>query len=126
MEALLRQTRALVGRLLELIPNHAPELSANIAGSEDAGFIADYLAQNLHIRHEKKQEILNEAWALKRIEKMNSILINEIEVMEVELQLRQKTHERLMRNQRENILREQLKTIKFEWAWMRSRTPTPK
>jgi ATP-dependent Lon protease len=114
VEALLRQTRALVGRLLELIPNHAPELSANIAGSEDAGFIADYLAQNLHIRHEKKQEILNEAWALKRIEKMNSILINEIEVMEVELQLRQKTHERLMRNQRENILREQLKTIQFE------------
>ena len=114
VEALLRQTRALVGRLLELIPNHAPELAMNITGSEDAGYIADYLAQNLHIRHEKKQEILNEAWALKRIEKMNSILINEIEIMEVELQLRQKTQERLMRNQRENILREQLKTIQYE------------
>jgi ATP-dependent Lon protease len=45
---------------------------------------------------------------------MNSILINEIEIMEVELQLRQKTQERLMRNQRENILREQLKTIQYE------------
>lgn len=114
VEALLRQTRGLVSRLLELMPNHAPELVMNITGSEDVGYIADYLAQNLHIKHEKKQEILNEAWALKRIEKMNSILINEIEIMEVELQLRQKTQERLMRNQRENILREQLKTIQYE------------
>jgi ATP-dependent Lon protease len=114
VEALLRQTRGLVSRLLELMPNHAPELVMNITGSEDVGYIADYLAQNLHIKHEKKQEILNEVWALKRIEKMNSILINEIEIMEVELQLRQKTQERLMRNQRENILREQLKTIQYE------------
>jgi ATP-dependent Lon protease len=114
VEALLRQTRALVQRLAELLPNQAPELLVNISGSDDAGYIADYLAQNLHIRHEKKQEILNEAWPVKRIEKMNSILINEIEIIEVEIQIRQKTQERMMRSQRDNILKEQLKTIQYE------------
>jgi ATP-dependent Lon protease len=54
VEALLRQTRGLVSRLLELMPNHAPELVMNITGSEDVGYIADYLAQNLHIKHARR------------------------------------------------------------------------
>lgn len=113
-EALIRQTHALLERYAELAPSVSPELLSNVIDLDNVGYIADYIAQNIYIKHSKKQEILDEPRPLKRIEKLNSILLSEIEVLEIELQLRKKTSDRMMKNQREHILREQLKTIQHE------------
>jgi ATP-dependent Lon protease len=81
---------------------------------DNPGYIADYVAQNIYIKHSKKQEILDEPRPMKRIEKLNNILLGEIEVLEIEMQLRKKTSDRMMKNQREHILREQMRTIQYE------------
>lgn len=113
-EALIRQTHALLERYAELAPSVSPELLSNVMEFENAGYIADYIAQNIYIKHSKKQEILDEPRPLKRIEKLNNIILSEIEILEIELQLRKKTSDRMMKNQREHILREQMKTIQYE------------
>jgi ATP-dependent Lon protease len=113
-EALIRQTQALLERYSELAPSVSPDLLASIMSLDNPGYIADYVAQNIYIKHSKKQEILDEPRPMKRIEKLNNILLGEIEVLEIEMQLRKKTSDRMMKNQREHILREQMRTIQYE------------
>ncbi len=113
-EVMLRQSYGLFNRYLELTSNPSPESVASLSQSGDAGYVADYIAQNLRLRHIEKQQILEVLSPAKRIEKVYKILMRELEILEVELELRQKTQERMMQSQRDNILREQLKTIKSE------------
>ncbi len=113
-EVMLRQSSGMYNRYLELTSNPSPESIALLAQSVDAGFVADYIAQNLRLRHAEKQEILEVLSPSKRIEKVYKILQRELEILEVEAELRQKTQERMLQTQRDNILREQLKTIKTE------------
>ncbi len=113
-EALIRHTRELVTRYVELSPPMNNDILMNISGRKNEGFIADYLAQNLYLKHSDKQRILEEAVVLRRVEKLNRVLENELEVMTVENEIREKTHERMMQGQREQFLREQMRTIQFE------------
>jgi len=113
-EAMLRQSYGLYNRYLELTSNPSPEFVAALALSNDPGYVSDFITQNVHLRHPEKQQLLEELSTSKRIEKINKILLRELEVLEIEQQLRQKTQERLMQAQKDNILREQMKTIKAE------------
>ena len=108
-EALIRHTRELVTRYVELSPPMNNDILMNISGRKNEGFIADYLAQNLYLKHSDKQRILEEAVVLRRVEKLNRVLENELEVMTVENEIREKTHERMMQGQRAQFLREQMR-----------------
>ena len=112
-EALMRRTRGLVGHMRMLLQGNGP-VSGNVDDYTDPGALADFLAQNMHIPHEKKQSILEIIPPLRRLEKMNDILEYEIDVLEVNAELRQRTHGRMMAAHRESILREQLRTIQQE------------
>ncbi len=114
IEAMLRHTRELVARYIELSPPMNNDILLNINDRQNEGHIADYLAQNLFLKHSDKQRLLEEAWVPRRVEKLNRILENELEVMTVESEIREKTHDRMMRGQREQFLREQMRTIQYE------------
>ncbi len=113
-EVMLRQSYELYAHYLDLTSSPSPESIAALASSGDPGYAADYIAQNIRLRHPEKQQILEELSPYKRIEKVNKILLRELEILEVEEQLKRKTQDRLMQAQRDNILREQLKTIRAE------------
>ncbi len=116
-EALMRRTRGLVGHMTMMIQGNGPGpglFNGNLDDYREPGALADFLAQNLHISHEKKQAILETIQPLRRLEKMNEILEYEIDVLEVEGQLQRKTQGRMMAAHREGILREQLRTIQQE------------
>ncbi|MDD6189768.1 MAG: endopeptidase La [Clostridiales bacterium] len=114
VEALIRYTRGLVARYIELAPPMNNDIIVNISGDSGAGYIADYLAQNLFLKHSDKQKILEEPWVVKRLEKLNAILENEIDILAVENEIREKTQGRMMRGHREQFLREQIRTIQYE------------
>lgn len=113
-EALLRQTRSLIERYVELAPSVSPELAPTVNTRDEPGYLADYIAQNVYMKHSHKQEILDEPRPLRRLEKLNNMLLDELEVLEIEMQIRAKTRDRMMDHQRENILREQIRTIQME------------
>ena len=46
-EALIRQTYELFERFIELAPKMTPDVLLSVLSSEDPGYIADYIAQNL-------------------------------------------------------------------------------
>jgi ATP-dependent Lon protease len=116
-EALMRRTRGLVGHMTMMIQGNGPGpglFNGNLDDYREPGALADFLAQNLHTSHEKKQSILETIQPLRRLEKMNEILEYEIDVLEVEAQLQRRTQGRMMAAHRESILREQMRTIQQE------------
>ena len=48
------------------------------------------------MKHAHKQEILDEPRPLRRLEKLNNILLDELEVLKIEMQIRAKTRDRMM------------------------------
>lgn len=113
-ELMLRQSYELYGRYVELTAGNSPEAITTLTLNGNASFVADYIAQNIRLRHSEKQKVLEELSPAKRIEKVNNILRRELEILEVEEQLKRKTQDRMLQAQRDNILREQLKTIRTE------------
>lgn len=113
-EAHIRQVYTLMEHYTELSDRVTSEVYLKILASDNPGYIADYAAQNLPLRFQDKQVILEELRPVKRIERLSKILTREVEVLEVESELESKIHEEMAANQRDYVLREQLKVIRRE------------
>lgn len=113
-EAVLRQTYALFEHYAELAPKMAPEVLLTVISSRDPAYLADFIAQNIAIRSEDKQDILAEVRPLRRLEKLNAILKREGEVLELEHDLDDKMQEHMNQVQKDYYLREQMKVIQGE------------
>jgi len=113
-EALIRQVYTLMERYIELTDRVTSEVYLKMLTSQNPGYISDYAAQNLPLRFEDKQALLEELRPAKRIERLCRILTREVEILEVENELEGKIHEEMAANQRDYFLREQLKVIRRE------------
>lgn len=113
-EAVVRKTYELFERYGELSEKFSAELILNVFNSRDPGYIADYIAQNIPIRGEDKQTILNEYRPVRRLEKMNQILARELQVLTIERDLESKIRDHMNQTQRDYYLREQMKVIQSE------------
>ena len=72
---------SLFDRYCELSPKSASaEMLMNIMASEDPGYIADFIAQNVSMRVLDKQAILDELRPVQRLNKINRLLHREVEV----------------------------------------------
>ena len=114
LEALLRQTFSNVQEYCELSPRGGDEILGVAADSRDPGYLADYIAQNLMLRHQDKQLILEELRPTARLEKMNELLKREMDIINLEQELERKLRQHMGEVQREHILREQLQVIRRE------------
>ena len=113
-EALIRQCVTLFDDYAHQIGSLPPEMLSKIAGSDDPSFVADYITQNIYMRPDKKQQVLEEARPLQRISLLNRFLAREVAILSIEQDLNERTQEQMRRNQKEFYLREQLKLIQAE------------
>ena len=113
-EALVRQTYELFETYIELAPKMTPDILLSVLSSEDPGYIADYIAQNLPMRTGDKQAILEELRPVRRLEKLCQNLRREVEILELEQEMQGKVRDQLTRSQRDYVLREQLKVLQHE------------
>ncbi len=113
-EALIRRTYELFEQYIELAPKMTPDILLSVLASEDPGYIADYIAQNLAMRTADKQAILEELRPVRRLEKLYQTLRREVEILQLELNMQGKVRDQLTRSQRDYFLREQLKVIQQE------------
>ncbi len=113
-EALLRQCSQILAEYITESSRQMPDLLINIYARTDAGYVADYIAQNIPMRYPSKQEILEELNRQKRLSKVIKTLRFELEVQRMEKSIAEKAREEMSRSQREYMLREQLKVIKKE------------
>lgn len=113
-EALIRQCYSLFEEYALLSGMDVQDALKRIVNSEDPGYIADYIAQNIYMRHTQKQMVLEELRPIRRIALINRILRREIDILNIEHSIHESTAEQISRSQREMFLREQLKAIQAE------------
>lgn len=113
-EAMLRGMKELFICYCNENPKLSKDLANQILEQEDVQRVIDQIAVNLPMRYEDKQRILEAVSLEERYEVLGMILSNEIEIMQIRIDLNQKVKQRVDKNQRDYILREQLKVIREE------------
>ena len=113
-EAPLRQTYAIFGEYKDLVSNLSDDFIAAVLDQRDPGKLADFIAQNVTLRHEDRQKILEELNPVRRLKAVNTILSHEVEVLQIEMDLEEKVRARVARVQKDMILREQVKVLQHE------------
>ena len=114
LEALLRQTYVNFGEYASHAPRISEELAAAVMDDRDPGHLADFIAQNIALRHQDKQMILEEIRPVPRLRKVNELLAREAEVLSVEQELEGKIRQQMGEVQRDNIIREQIRLLQRE------------
>ncbi len=113
-EALKRTVHAQFSRVVDIAPYLGEELHEVLAGITDAGKLADFAAANLDLALPAKAELLAIDDVTRRLERLAELLGQELQVLEVGSQIQEKVRTRLDQNQREYVLREQLRVIRQE------------
>lgn len=113
-EALIRHTQNLFEKYVQNYKRVPPDIILGVVQQKDCGMLADFITANVMLDFELKQEILDELHPVKRLEKLNSILEDEIQILEIENQISEKAKEQIDQNQRDYFLREQMKAISYE------------
>ena len=113
-EALKRSVHGQFTRVIDLAPYLGAELHDVLSGLTDPGKLADFVAANVDFALHPKAELLALADITVRLERLNELLGEELQVLEVGSQIQQKVKARLDDNQREYVLREQLSVIRQE------------
>ena len=113
-EALIRTAYEALERYAQINPKLTPDILLHVLTSEDPGFIADFVAQNITMRNEDKQKILEELRPIPRLKRLIQLLEREIDVMTLEQAIAEKVRDRVNENQKDYYLREQLKVLRNE------------
>jgi len=92
----------------------SPEALIAISNLTDAGKTADMIAANLGIQLSEKQDLLEQIDPLERIRKLIVMLGREQYIAELEKDIGEKVRSTIEKNQKDYILREQMKVIQHE------------
>ena len=114
MEAMHRSLKELFHRYCMENGKVSKELVAQILNIDNVEELAEQIAVNIPLSYQNKQKILEALTLEERYEVLGAILGNEIEIMQIGRDLQKKVKARIDKNQREYILREQLKLIREE------------
>ena len=112
--ALCREANALYAAYLELSEYPAQSVQLRMMSSFEPGFLADCIGQNSGIDFMDKAKLLCNMNPVRRLESAMRLLGREIEMLKLEGDIQSKTQASIDRNQRDYVLREQMKVIREE------------
>ena len=98
------------------------ELMLQILDLTDVEKLADQIAINLPMPYEQRQQVLEAVELRSRCEVLSVILSNEVEILRIREELQSQIKARIDKNQKEYILREQMKLIREELGEDNSQT----
>ena len=111
IEARVGLLKERAGEAIQLLANVPQEVVATIAGLDSPSALADFVAGIIDARPQEKQEILETIDIKDRLDKVLALLAQRIEVLKLSKQIGEQTQQSLSSQQREHILREQLRHI---------------
>jgi ATP-dependent Lon protease len=112
--ATMRTTLELFNRCVQLnrsVPEEAYLFALNI---DEPGWLADMVSTAINPSLEERQELLMLTNPVERLERVNSLLAEEVDMLELEDEIQTRTQNEVDRTQREYYLREQMKIIQTE------------
>jgi len=113
-EALMRTTRDLFEKCVQLdrsLPDEAHMVSLNI---NEPGWLADMVATSISFPFKERVELLQITVPDDRLKKVNWLLAQELDVLQLEDEIQTRVQSEVDRSQREFYLREHLKAIQNE------------
>ena len=113
-EALMRTVLTSFDDYISINQSLAPEVFATVVSINEPGRMADMVASHLECKLEDKQTLLEILDPKERLEKLNTILLKEIEILNIEQDINSKVKSQINQNQREYYLREQMRAIQDE------------
>ncbi len=103
--------RARAREAMELSPGAPPEMAAAIETLESPSSLADFVAGIIDAKLTEKQEVLETIDVKERLDKVLVMLVHRIEVLKLSKEIGEQTQQSLSSQQREHVLREQLRQI---------------
>ena len=113
-EAMLRCIRGTVLKYQKANGHMSKEFLRQVEEQQDVGTLMQQVAYNLPLYYTQKQKILEAVDLTSQYETLMAILLNEIEVISLKNEFQAKVKERVDKNQKEYLLREQMKLIREE------------
>jgi ATP-dependent Lon protease len=115
LEALHRNAQDLFRDVVSHSPQLSDDLQSVSANIDDPGRLTDFIAGTLpSLSTLVRQELLETASVRKRLESLIRELSKELEVLELRSKIHEQVQEQVSQNQREYLLREQMKAIQKE------------
>jgi ATP-dependent Lon protease len=114
VEARMRLLKARAREAIQLLPNLPPEIPAAIDSLESPSALADFLAGIIDIPLGEKQGLLETFDVTQLLDKLLGLLAKRIQVLQLSKEIGDQTQQTLSSQQREHILREQLRQIQKE------------
>ena len=113
-EALAMSLRDVAKQVIQLMPELPREASSLIDSIQEPGQLADLVAANLDAPVDEKAQLLETIDAKDRIRKVLRLLTRQLEILKMRERINSQIKEEMGKNQREYVLRQQLKAIKEE------------
>jgi ATP-dependent Lon protease len=115
LQALLRNAQDLFRDVVSHSPQLSDDLQSVALNIDDPGRLADFIAGTLpSLSTLLRQELIETSNVRKRLESLIRELSKELEVLELRSKIHEQVQEQVSQNQREYLLREQMKAIQKE------------
>ncbi len=118
LDALVMNLKDIAKRVVKLMPELPKEAGALVDSVSEPGHLADLVTSNLELDVAEKQEVLENFDLKSRMRQVLQFLARQLEVLKVRERINTQVQEEMGRNQREYVLRQQLKAIKEELGEM--------
>ena len=113
-EALAMSLRDIARQVVQLMPELPREANSLLDSIQEPGQLADLVAANLDASVEDKAQLLETVDAKDRIRRVLRLLTRQLEILKMRERINSQIKEEMGKNQREYVLRQQLKAIKEE------------
>ncbi len=113
-QAAVRNAQELFMEYTSMAPQMASDVIMHVMSLRDPETLSDYIAQNVQMHYEHKQQILECQDPRRRMNLLLKLLAEELEIMSLEQDIQEKVKAQMDKGQRDYYLREQIKAINEE------------
>ena len=114
LTALMRNVQQTFSQIVEAVPYLPEELQVAVANVEGPSTLSHIIGGSLRLPTEDKQALLEETDVARRLRRLTEVLARELEVISIGTEIQSQVQSEMDRNQREFVLRQQLKAIQEE------------
>ena len=112
--AMVRSLKETYGRYAAVAVKNSKETMRHINEIEDIAVLVNQIAANLPVYYTQKQLILEAETLTERYEVLLAMLLQEIQIAAIKNEFQEKVKERVDKNQKDYLLREQMRVIRQE------------
>ncbi len=112
--AMVRALGDLLKRYSQLNPKFGKDMIRQLLENNDFEKLTMAVCVHLPLPYQQRQKLLEAGTMTERYELLCTMIVNEIEIMQIRNDISQRVKERVDKNQREYVLREQIKVIQEE------------